>query len=223
MTHSPSAHESRRRRLDRRPPRIRIRQARLTTRPFPDRSGARRCRPHAESISCPSRQTVSTQAALFGFALGFDAHRGVRQRLETSQRNRPTGDLTDPVRSDAHRSRAVSICASSRLSTSASCELISSCAESSAASSMSPEVCWRSSLSELRSPASALRSASRRRMSTCRNFRIASLRPIIFTLRLEPHRDAGALGRPTLRPRAFLKVPLTCPPSPSTTVRRRDM
>ena len=76
----------------------------------------------------------------------------------------------------------------SRLSTSANCELISSWTESRAASTMSPEVWALSSLSRLKSPARALRNASRRFMRSWRMDRIASLRLIGFTL-------ASASGR----------------------------
>ena len=92
------------------------------------------------------------------------------------------------------RSKAYSMRASSRLSTSASCELISSWTESSAASTMSPEVCARSSFSKLKSPARAFRNASRRLMRIWRMFRIASLRliglsprrPILAALKARP-------------------------------------
>src|SRR3954454_22840001 len=71
---------------------------------------------------------------------------------------------------------------SSRLSTSASCQLISSCAVSRAAWITSPEFCCRSSLSRLKSPASACLSASRRRIRICRNAVIASFRAILLHL-----------------------------------------
>ena len=80
---------------------------------------------------------------------------------------------------------------SSRLSTSANWELISSWTESRAASTMSPEVCARSSFSRLKSPASALRNASRRLMSIWRMLRIASLRLIGVTLASDTGRAEG--------------------------------
>ena len=80
-------------------------------------------------------------------------------------------------------SRAYSMRINSRLSTSASCELISSWTESRAASTISPDDCALSSFKRLKSPARALRNASRRRTRTWRNVRIASLRLIETSLR----------------------------------------
>ena len=71
--------------------------------------------------------------------------------------------------------------ANSRLSTSANCELISSWAESRAASTTSPAAWARSSFNRLKSPASAVRSASRRMIRICRMLRIASLRAIFHS------------------------------------------
>ena len=93
---------------------------------------------------------------------------------------------------------------SSRLSTSASCELISSWAVSRAASITSPEFCCRSSLSRLKSPASACRSASRRRTRICRRFIIASLRAISCSTSRRPEPEAWPRSP---RASSYLNVP----------------
>src|SRR5262245_23281681 len=109
------------------------------------------------------------------------------------------------------------MCVSSRLSTSASCELISSCAVSSAASITSPEFCCRNSLSMLKSPASACRKASRRRTRICRKLIIASLRAIVIHLLsfgpqdAEPPLACGDSNQPQLFASLTLVIPVFVP------------